>query len=140
MGEFPPDLRMGEDTVYNRRCVEAGATIAFDPGAQISHRNLTGLREYLHHNFLHGRGLFECVRTHGLESRVGPGSQPKSLRFLRVFVSYPLLRWWRGLGRVSRGRPRSVPFYMLLSPLIWAGLWAASAGAWSAWRSSGGRG
>lgn len=46
-----------------------------------------------------------------------------------AYASYPRLRWWNALKRIARGRPRWLPAYLGLTPLIWAGLAAAGAGA-----------
>ena len=49
----------------------------------------------------------------------------------RILVRYPLGRWLGAMRRIARGRPRSLPGYLLLTPLVWAGLWAAATGRWA---------
>ena len=138
LGGFPEDLETGEDTILNARLLDQGATVGFDPEIRLAHVNLTSLRPYLRHHYAHGRGLVQCVDRHDHRSPALP-SEPSALRaFGAMFFRYPALRWSRALIRIARGRPRSVPAYLALTPLIWAGLWATSLGAWSQWKSGGG--
>ena len=126
-GPFPEDTRTGEDTLYNQRCLRAGATVAFDPDAQIAHDNATAVRPYLRHHYVHGRGLVHCMARHRFDSPAKGG-------VLETFVRYPAVRWASALARVARGRPRALPAFLALTPLIWSGLLATSIGAWSEWR------
>ena len=127
-GAFPEDTETGEDTLFNRRLVEAGVRIGFDAGARLGHRNPTGLRAYLGHQRDHGRGLMQCVAVHGFASPIGT-DRPRLLRtFWRAFVTYPLYRWTRSLGRSRRAGASWLASYFVLSPLIWAGIWATSTG------------
>jgi GT2 family glycosyltransferase len=135
LGGFPEDTMTGEDTLFNSRCVRAGVPIGVQAGAQLAHRNLTGLRAYLRHQYGHGRGLVQCVERHGLPSSTGPAAQPMVLALWRMFVVYPAGRWWNALKRIARGRPRWATAYVALSPLVWAGLWATAAGSWVEWRA-----
>lgn len=134
LGPFPEDTETGEDTLFNQRVQDSGASIGFDAQIQLAHRNLTDVRGYLRHQYEHGRGLMQCVEQYGLASPVGPARQPTPVAAWRMFAVYPALRWWRALGRLRRGRPDWVPFYLLVAPLVWAGLWATSFGAWQEWR------
>jgi glycosyltransferase involved in cell wall biosynthesis len=135
LGDFPEDTLTGEDTLFNRACVRAGVPIGFQPGAALAHRNLTGLRAYLAHQYDHGRGLLQCVERHGLFSATGTIRQPISLALWRIFVVYPARRWWAALKRIARGRPAWASTYVAVSPLVWAGLWATAAGSWAEWRA-----
>ena len=134
LGRYPEDTETGEDTLFNRRLVESGVSIGFDAGIRIAHRNLERLGPYLRHQYEHGRGLMQCVERHDLASPVGPAGQPTAVAAVRMFAVYPALRWWRALGRLRRGRPDWVARYIVLSPIIWAGLWATALGAWKEWR------
>jgi glycosyltransferase involved in cell wall biosynthesis len=125
LGGFAEDTITGEDTLFNQRCVAAGVGIVTDPRIRMAHRNITGFRAYLRHQHAHGRGLVQCRRHHGRRG----ASLPAEFRW--AFVRYPYVRWWNGLKRVVRGRGRALPAYLALSPLIWAGLWAAAAGCWA---------
>ena len=126
LGGFREDVVTGEDTLFNRRCVAEGVRIATDPGIRMAHRNIKGLPAYLRHQHRHGRGLIQCRRRSEREPR-----WPEPGRAYWSFVTYPSVRWWNALRRVARGRRRSLPAYLALSPLIWIGLVAAGAGAWS---------
>jgi GT2 family glycosyltransferase len=131
LGGFAEDLVTGEDTLFNQRCVAAGVRIVTDPGIRLSHRNITRPGAYLRHQHAHGRGLVQC-RRHA-NRRSPDATRLGELRW--AFWRYPRTRWSNGLRRVARGRRRALPAYLALSPLIWAGLWAAGAGCWTEVRS-----
>jgi glycosyltransferase involved in cell wall biosynthesis len=135
-GEFPEDTRTGEDTVFNERALRARATLALDPEIRIANRNLTGFRAYLHHHYVHGRGLLQCVDLHGHRSEAVPRGAGAHRVLAAMFIRYPVMRWSRAFLRIARGRRRSVPTYLALTPIIWVGLWATSVGALSQWRSA----
>lgn len=127
IGPFPEDMRAGEDTVLNRRCVGSGASIGFDPEVRMTHRNLTSVRAYLAHQHQHGRALVQALVLQGIRSHAFSGRR-RSEGLFAAYFRYPGRRWRAGLARLARGRPGAVPAYFMLSPLIWMGLWAASAG------------
>ncbi len=134
LGGFPEDLKTGEDTVLNARLIERGATIELDPEIRLAHVNLTSLRAYLRHLYEHGYGFGLAGGSYGPPSRwmIRAGD----LRAAgRILVRYPLGRWLGAFRRIARGRPRSLPGYLLLTPLVWAGLWAAATGRWAGWRA-----
>jgi glycosyltransferase involved in cell wall biosynthesis len=137
LGGFPEDLANGEDTVMAIRCIQAGVAIGFDPRAAIAHRNLTRVRDHLRHQYDHGRGLARCLSSY--PSHELGASAPQEERALTaaavILVRDPTERWLRALARVVRGQPRSLPAFLLLTPLIWAGIWAAAAGRWVEWRA-----
>jgi len=136
LGPYPEDTLTGEDTLFNKRCLDAGALIAFDAGVRIAHRNLTRIHPYLRHQYEHGRGLIQCVERYGLGSPAGPPEQSAAAAMYRMFIHYPACRWWNVLKCIARGQPRWLPGFLSLTPFIWAGLWATSAGAWVEWRST----
>lgn len=132
LGGFPEGTDTGEDTLFNERLVAARTSIAFDPSVRLAHRNLTRIGPYLLHQYRHGRGLVQCAELtlSGGRSAAGGPDQPPGLAAARLFALYPARRWSSALGRLARGRPRWVAGYLLVSPLVWAGLWATAAGAW----------
>jgi GT2 family glycosyltransferase len=136
LGGFPEDTQAGEDTVFNTRCVAAGVRMGFDAGVQISHRSVTRLCAFLRHQHRHGRALVQCVERHGLPSRIGRVEQPLAAAGFRIFLLFPAWRWLDGLKRVIRGRPPLALAYLGFGPLIWAGYWARSAGAWAELRAA----
>lgn len=127
LGGFAEDTVTGEDTLFNQRCVAARVEIVTDPRIRLAHRNLTGFGAYLRHQHAHGRGLVQCRRR----APSGRRTATWLAEFRWAFLRYPVARWWNGLRRVARGRRRALPAYVALSPLIWAGLWAAAAGCWA---------
>jgi glycosyltransferase involved in cell wall biosynthesis len=120
-GPFPEDTPTGEDSVLNRRCVELGATVGFEPRASFAHRGPTGFRAFLRHHARHGRGYTRCVEFYGHRS-LG-----KDLA--HMWLAYPLKRWVRGLRRVAVGRPGQVPLYLAVAPLTVCGHVAIAVGA-----------
>jgi glycosyltransferase involved in cell wall biosynthesis len=135
LGSFAVDTGAGEDTLFNRRCVETGVAIGFDHDARISHRNPTRLVAYLKHQYEHGASLARCAEHDALWSPSHPVEQGLSVAVARIFVSYPARRWVRALSRVARGQPRHLPAFLALTPLIWLGAWAASAGLFGEFRA-----
>jgi hypothetical protein len=61
--------------------------------------------------------------------------QSLPLAAARIFVTYPARRWLAALSRVARGRPRSLPGLLVLTPLVLLGAWAASAGLFAELRA-----
>jgi Glycosyl transferase family 2 len=139
LGEFPEEAETGEDTLFNERLLAAGVEIGFDARVQLDHLNLNGVLPYLRHQYEHGRGLAQCVEQYGFESPIGPSEQGSAAAALRMFALYPARRWFNSLLRIGRGRPTWGLAYLVLSPLVWAGLWATSLGAWREWRRLGSR-
>ena len=134
LGGFPEDVATGEDTVFNQRCLREGVEVGYDARIQLAHRNPTGLRRYLAHQRAHGRGLVTCADRHGLTWGLGRLDVPAPVAAYQAFARFPLGRWLTSLASVARGRPSRLPYLVALTPLTWAGLWAASAGAWQEWR------
>ncbi|MGZ8692182.1 MAG: glycosyltransferase [Gaiellaceae bacterium] len=135
LGPFAVDTGAGEDTLFNRQCVEADVAIGFDSDVRISHRNPTRLAAYLHHQYEHGRSLARCAERYSLWSPSHPVAQPLAVAVARIFATYPARRWARALSRVARRQPRHLPAFLALGPLIWLGAWAASAGLFVEFRS-----
>jgi hypothetical protein len=135
LGSFPIDTGAGEDTLFNRRCVERGVAIGFDPDARISHRNETRLAAYLKHHYEHGRSLARCAEGYAVWSPSHPIGQALPLAVARIFISYPARRWAWALARVARGQPRRLPAFLALTPLTWLGAWAASGGLFAEFRA-----
>jgi glycosyltransferase involved in cell wall biosynthesis len=140
LGGFPEDVQTGEDTVLNQRLLREGTRVGYDARIQLAHDNPTGLRRYLAHQHDHGRGLVTCADRHGLTWGLGKLDVPAPVAAYRAFGRFPLGRWLTSLASVARGRPSRLPYFVALTPLLWAGLWAASAGAWTEWRVLRGRG
>jgi glycosyltransferase involved in cell wall biosynthesis len=134
LGPFPEDMATGEDTVLNLRWVKAGASIGFDPEIKLAHRNLTGLRAYLRHQYAHGRDFGRIGRWNPARP-ANPPEESVVRAGYRILIRYPARRWWRTLRRLEAGQRRLLPAYLALTPVVCAGLWAAALGRWVGWRS-----
>ena len=122
VGPFPEDTPTGEDSVLNRRCLDFGATVGFEPRACFAHNAPTGFRAFLRHHARHGVGYARCVEFHE--------HKPVAEYTVTVMLVYPFKRWARGLGRVAVGRPAQVPVYLAVTPLIFCGHVALAVSAW----------
>jgi glycosyltransferase involved in cell wall biosynthesis len=127
---FPEDVRAGEDTVLNRRCVLTDTAVVVDPEIRLAHHNLTSLRPYVRHQWEHGLAHVRCAERYAIGSPTHPRDRPTWRLFVAVFVIYPARRMRNALIRIARGRPRWLPSYIALSPLILAGAWSTSIGLW----------
>jgi GT2 family glycosyltransferase len=128
-GYYPEDTSTGEDTLFNLRCVQAGMGVGFAPQAVIAHHGSTGLAEMFAHAYAHGRGLAECVQTHGLEAPIHPATARTVPSAVATSVRYASRGWLQTLRRISRGAPRLLPSFLALSPLILAASLATAVGA-----------
>jgi hypothetical protein len=138
VGFYPEHLLAGSDTLFGARFRSAGITVAYDAGAQIAHQNLKRLAPYLRHQYEHGRGLgrmFAEPATGMWRPRLAPHEEPPLAAARRMFLVYPRRRWWASFKRIARGCPRWVPGYLVLTPLILAGLYATAFGQWTEWRA-----
>jgi glycosyltransferase involved in cell wall biosynthesis len=134
-GFYPEHVTTGEDTLFNRRCVEAGVVVGFAPAASLAHHGSRTLRELLIHASNHGRGLQQCVATDGLPSAVGRLKQPVIEALVRMLVVYPTIGLMSKLKRFVHYRPRLLPIFVALAPIIAAGLVATGLGAFREWRA-----
>ena len=134
VGFFPEPTTPGEDTVFNRRCLEAGLEVAFAPRAAIAHVNLTRFGDYLEHQRQHGRGLMDRILENQLE---GPFALDGGLIRREIsFISYPLRRWrstWR-LIRIAGGAHAAR--FLICTPLVIAGYLSGVLGSWEALRGA----
>lgn len=119
LGRFP-EKGLGEDIEFCRRAVEREPEgLVFVPEMVVRHLGRTGFRAMLvhHHTFGLWRGRLQ-LRIGKLQARLG------------VFRStIPLFALWRFLfilRRTAAWNPRGLPAFVLLSPLLLAGLvaWA----------------
>jgi glycosyltransferase involved in cell wall biosynthesis len=133
LGGFPEQFKTGEDTILNARLLEQGASICLDPRIRQAHVNLTSLRAYLRHLYEHGYGFGVAAGSYGPAptwmSQAGDAGAA-----VRILLRYPWFRWRTALRQIAQGRPGALPAYIVLTPLVWAGLMAAAIGRWQAWR------
>jgi hypothetical protein len=134
-GPFAVETGAGEDTLFNRRCVEAGVAIGFDADVRISHRNPTRFAAFLQHQYEHGRSFARCAERDAVWSPSHPVRQAFAVAVARIFVTYPARRWVRALLRVALRQPRRLVAFLTPTPLFWLGAWAASAGLFAEFRA-----
>jgi len=133
VGRYPEDTLTGEDTLFNRRCVEARISFGFSAEIQMEHVGLTSFRATLRHAAGHGRGLMQCTRRHELGSSIG---DPGTLRVAawRALVRYPVEGVLAKARRLRRSAPELVPELVRGLPVIVPALVATGAGALLEWR------
>jgi GT2 family glycosyltransferase len=132
VGHYPEDTLTGEDTLFNRRCMEAGITFGFSAEIQMEHAGLTSFSATLRHAAEHGRGLTQCARRHELGSSIG---EPESLgvAVLRTLVRYPVTGVLAKTRRIRRYAPDLLPELIRGLPVIIPALVATGAGALLEW-------
>ena len=109
LGPYPEDVAVGEDTVLNRRLVEAGVEVGFDGRIQFAHENLRRLARTFGTSPSTGAGTWSALRGTGAGSLVGPLDQPTARALWRIFAPYPARRYLSAAGRIRRGRPTGCP-------------------------------
>src|SRR5262249_24057483 len=133
-GLYPEDVRTGEDTLFNTRCVKGGVSIGFAPGAYLAHHGSRSLGPLVAHAMEHGRGLEQCIVAHDLPSAVGPPGQSTSAALIRMLLAYPWMGLRNKFKRLAKYQPRLLPTLAVLSPIITIGMMATGLGAFLEWR------
>jgi hypothetical protein len=133
LGFYPEDTFTGEDTLFNRRCVEAQMTLAVSSEIQMAHLGNTSIVAVLQHGYQHGRGLMQCTHHHHLGSVIG---DPHNLWecALRALVIYPAVGLVAKVLRFWRFAPRLLWPLAAASPVIYVALLATGLGALIEWR------
>jgi hypothetical protein len=132
VGRYPEDTLTGEDTLFNRRCLDAGITFGFSAEIQMAHVGLTSFTAALRHAFAHGRGLMQCTRCHGLDSVIGDPDTTATAVW-RSLVLYPAYGVRGKLRRMRRYAPELVPDLVRSLPVVMPALLATGAGALVEW-------
>lgn len=132
VGLYPEDTLTGEDTLFNRRCVEAGTSIAFSSEIRMGHVGDTSLPHQMRHAYVHGRGLMQCTQRHGLGSVIGA---PCGLGHAawRTLIIYPSVGLVSKLRRLSAHAPNELRALMVTSPVIALLLVSTGCGALVEW-------
>jgi glycosyltransferase involved in cell wall biosynthesis len=113
-GLFPPHLRMGEDTVFNRRMMLNQERVLFEPKVRTGHINPTSVLDFLEHQYEHGVSFALACRKGELSFfRIPDRPIAKFLSLYQPLVRYPLLRIRNSVQVVRKHQPA------LLSSLIW---------------------
>jgi hypothetical protein len=135
VGRYPEDTLTGEDTLFNRRCVDTGITFGFSAEIQMKHVGLTSFSATLRHAAEHGRGLMQCTRRHELGSSIGdPGTLLTAS--WRALVGYPIEGVIAKTRRLRRYAPDLLPELVRGLPVIVPALVATGAGALVEWQVS----
>jgi GT2 family glycosyltransferase len=134
VGQYPEDTLTGEDTLFNRRCVETGITFGFSAEIQMEHVGLTSYGATLRHAVAHGRGLMQCTRRHELESSIGDPLTLSSAAW-RALVRYPAEGVLAKAVRLGRHAPDLLPELIRGLPVIVPALVATGAGALVEWQA-----
>ncbi|MGH2719896.1 MAG: glycosyltransferase family 2 protein [Actinomycetota bacterium] len=118
-GPFPEDLDGGEDTLLTTRLHRAGL-FTFAPSAAITHRNRTGVRTVLAHQFAAGRFCARMVRQMRTPGRL--------ILYYTPLVPLAVVGRLAALGgKLVAWDRASLPRAVAIGPLLVAGM-----GAWGA--------
>lgn len=90
-GSFPPDLPLGEDTVFNRRLMLNDEPVLFDPRVRTGHINPSSLWHLLEHHHGHGK-YFMRACWDGELSYFQPTGKLGVPILWKTLVSYPWMR------------------------------------------------
>lgn len=132
VGRFPESTATGEDTVFGRRCLDAGLSVGFAAEATFAHANPTRVGPMLRHAYAHGRGLAECAVREGLPEQLAP-SRPPAAVALQLMVLNPARGMLDRARRLARHAPGLLPTFAGVAPLVLAGQLAIGAGALGRW-------
>lgn len=133
LGRYPENTSTGEDTLFNRRCVDARITFGFSSEIQMAHIGLTSFAATLRHAMGHGRGLMQCTRRHGLGSAIGNPETFPAVAW-RALVKYPVSGVLAKIRRLKHHAPELLPELICGLPVIMPALVATGAGALLEWR------
>ena len=127
-GLFPPDLPLGEDTVFNRKLMLKDVPVLFEPAVKTGHINPTSIIALVGHHYGHGKYFMRACRNGDLKyfkqtSAIGPRI------IFQTLVTYPWMRL-RNCIRFVFGRNRKLIGPLLVSfPGLVAGAYACALGA-----------
>ena len=134
IGRYPEDTLTGEDTLFNRRCLDSGVTFGFSGDIQMEHVGLTSFTATLRHAAGHGRGLMQCTRRHELGSSIGDPSTVWAAAS-RALARYPAEGVLAKTRRLRRYAPDLLPELVRGLPVILPALVATGAGALLEWQA-----
>ncbi|KAA3613236.1 MAG: glycosyltransferase [Calditrichaeota bacterium] len=95
LGGFNPNYYPQEDLDFNHRLVESGATILFNPEAQVAHNHRTTVKDFVRHQKNVGRITSTMLNILPLEGSKIARSKLKTLIFI-PFI--PVVKWFRTLS------------------------------------------
>jgi len=128
-GLYEESLVCGEDTAFNWQLARAGVPALFDPGIRLYHESDAGLAGFLRHQSWHGAWFGLMCRSQETPGFAGP----RLRRLRRMLVMYPLGRFVRLVRRTLAWSPEHRSDLVLLAPLVFLGLAAATLGLMRGW-------
>jgi glycosyltransferase involved in cell wall biosynthesis len=134
VGGYPEHTATGEDTLFNKRCIDAGFKVTYAPDAGLIHWGNRSLWAMWRHAYRHGRGLAQCVSSSELKAAIGSMSQPALPALWRMLVVYPLIGFHAKFRRLARFAPIRLVGLFMLAPIVLSGLIATGLGAWRQYR------
>lgn len=127
-GWFPPDLPLGEDTVFNRRLMLHDEPVLFNPRVRTGHINPSSLRHLLEHHYGHGK-YFMRACWDGELSYFQPNGNLGVPILWKTMVSYPWMRI-RNCVKFIFTQNRSLVWPLLYCfPVLVLGIYSAAWGA-----------
>jgi glycosyltransferase involved in cell wall biosynthesis len=119
-GGFPEQAQPGEDTILTAQLADRfPGRVLFEPAMRVRHRGRTSFREFLRHqrDFGFGRGLHRLNLT---------ARQQALCRHRSIVAAAAVRRYTYVIKRTAQWKLRSLPYLILLTPLLLAGLaaWA----------------
>jgi mycofactocin glycosyltransferase len=128
-GLFPMDLRLGEDTVFNRRLMLSRECVIFEPQVSTGHINPTSILDFLEHQYEHGVTFALACRKGELSFFRIPSEPLAKLFWLyQPLIRYPLLRIRNSIKVVRIHQPAVFSRLLLCFPFLVLGIYSAALG------------
>jgi glycosyltransferase involved in cell wall biosynthesis len=127
-GVFPPDLPLGEDTVFNRRLMLGDESVLFDPRVRTGHINPSSLMHLLEHHHGHGK-YFMRACWDGELSYFQPTGKLGLPILWKTLVSYPWMRIRTCVKFIFKQNRSLVGPLMYCFPVLVLGIYSAAWGA-----------
>lgn len=127
-GSFPPDLPLGEDTVFNRRLMLGDETVLFDPRVRTGHINPSSLRHLLEHHYGHGKYFMRACWDDEL-SYFQPTGKVGAPILWKTLVSYPWMRIKNCVKFIFKQNRSLIWPLIYCFPVLVLGIYSAAWGA-----------
>ena len=127
-GDFPPDLPLGEDTVFNRRLMLNDEPVLFDPRVRTGHINPSSLRHLLDHHYGHGK-YFMRACWDGELSYFQPTGRLGVPILWKTLVSYPWMRIRNCVKFIFKQNRTLIGPLIYCFPVLVLGIYSAAWGA-----------
>ncbi len=127
-GSFPPDLPLGEDTVFNRRLMLGDELVLFDPRVRTGHINPSSLRHLLEHHHGHGK-YFMRACWDGELAYFQPTGKLELPILWKTLVSYPWMRIKNCVKFIFKQNRSLVGPLIYCFPVLVLGIYSAAWGA-----------